>query len=168
MLGQEPGEGSGGGAGVDEEGGALAQVEGGQGRAGDAGLGLGVVPLALEDAGLGGGQHGCGQGPAVDLAQGPGAVEDGEVPADGLDGDVVVAGELGDADAALARQGREDPAVTVLCFHSPSLTTSMAHFGDEEHSTVGRAPVRAISYVGSDGNGRGEPMIGHSKCPFGH
>ena len=65
------------------------------------------------------------------------SVENGEVPADDLDGDVVIAGELGDADAALARQGREDPAVTVLCFHSPSLTTSMAHFGDEEHSTIG-------------------------------
>ena len=136
VLGQEPGEGPGGGAGVDEEGGALVRVEGGQGRAGDAGLGLGVVPLALEDAGLGGGQHGGGQGPAVDLAQGPGAVEDGEVPADGLDGDVVVAGELGDADAALARQGREDPAVTVPCLHSPSLATSMAQLGDEEHSVI--------------------------------
>ena len=87
--------------GVEQHAGAAEREELGRGR-GDGVLVFGAGDLALADAGLDEVQCPHRDGAAVHPAHQPGAVQDGEVAADRLGGDVVGLGQLGDRGAALA------------------------------------------------------------------
>ena len=63
---------------------------------------FGAGVLALADAGLDEPQRRARNGAAVHPAHQPGAVQDREVAADGLGGDVVGLGQFGDRGATLA------------------------------------------------------------------
>ena len=106
----------GGGARVEQHAGAAAGKELGGGR-GDGVLVLGAGGLALADAGLDEVQRTDRHGAAVHPSHDAGLVEDGEVAAHRLGGDVVGLRQLGHRGAALRDHQRGDRLLTLFGIH---------------------------------------------------
>ena len=107
---------AGGGPGVEQHAGPAEREELGRGR-GDGVLVFGAGVLAFTDAGLDEPQGPHGNGAAVHPPHQPGAVQDGQVAADRLGGDVVGLGQFGHRGATLADHQRGDRLLTLFGVH---------------------------------------------------